>query len=73
MFKSTILKQRTDSNFYETVKQTLSSFKCKVEQVSPRVVKVSPEQHSDFHSVIGALKVISKSIEVFNDHLVVKQ
>lgn len=73
MFKSTILNQRIDSNFIETVKQTLSSFKCKVEQVSPRIAKVVPERHQDFHSIIGALKAISKSIEVFNDHLVVKQ
>lgn len=74
MFKSTLLKQRTDNSpFYETVKQTLSSFKCKVEQVSPKVVKVIPERHQNIHSILGALKMVSKTTEVFNDHLVVKQ
>lgn len=76
-FKSSIVNQNVDKNeFASLVEQTLSAFKCKVEPVSPKVVKVIPDNPSSFHnvnSIIGALKSISKSISVFNDHLVVKQ
>lgn len=76
-FKSSIVNQNVDNNeFLSLVKQTLSAFKCEVKSVSPKVVKVMPDNPSSFHnvnSIIGALKPISKSISVFNDHLVVKQ